>query len=116
MNNPRKPKNQQPKMRPMPLTREIRFSPCRYDEPSPPQQAHWPEGAIFTLGHSTLPIERFIELLETYGIQCAALPEEQASDKEECHHPKRALYRLPEAGEDGVHERHENGRKGGPDA
>src|SRR5438105_9288433 len=56
-------------MRPMPLTREIRFSPCRYDEPSPPQQAHWPEGAIFTLGHSTLPIERFIDLLQAYGIQ-----------------------------------------------
>ena len=28
----------------------------------------WPEGAIFTLGHSTLPIERFVALLETYGI------------------------------------------------
>jgi len=35
----------------------------------PPQEAHWPEGAIFTLGHSTLPIERFITLLKTYGIE-----------------------------------------------
>jgi uncharacterized protein (DUF488 family) len=35
----------------------------------PPQQAHWPEGAIFTLGHSTLPIERFIAVLQTYGIE-----------------------------------------------
>lgn len=31
--------------------------------------AHWPEGAVFSLGHSTLPIERFIELLRTYGIE-----------------------------------------------
>jgi len=35
----------------------------------PPQEAHWPEGAIFTLGHSTLAIERFITLLKTYGIE-----------------------------------------------
>jgi uncharacterized protein (DUF488 family) len=34
-----------------------------------PPAAHWPEGAIFTLGHSTLPIERFIALLRTYGIE-----------------------------------------------
>jgi uncharacterized protein (DUF488 family) len=38
------------------------------EKPSP-QQAAWPEGAIFTLGHSTLPIERFIALLQTYGIE-----------------------------------------------
>ena len=38
-------------------------------EPSPPPHADCPDGAIFTLGHSTLPIERFIELLQTYGIQ-----------------------------------------------
>jgi uncharacterized protein (DUF488 family) len=35
----------------------------------PPQEAHWPEGAIFTLGHSTLPIERFIAILQIYGIE-----------------------------------------------
>lgn len=29
---------------------------------------HWPENAIFTVGHSTLPIEDFAALLETYGI------------------------------------------------
>jgi len=34
----------------------------------PPQEAEWPKGAIFTVGHSTLPIERFIALLHTYGI------------------------------------------------
>jgi len=34
-----------------------------------PQQAHWPDGAIFTLGHSTMPIERFIALLKIYGIE-----------------------------------------------
>jgi uncharacterized protein (DUF488 family) len=38
-------------------------------EHPPPQQAHWPEGAIFTLGHSTLPIERFVAVLQTYGIE-----------------------------------------------
>jgi len=37
-----------------------------------PQETQWADGAIFTVGHSTLPIERFIELLETYGIQCLA--------------------------------------------
>ena len=37
-----------------------------------PQDAEWPEGAIFTVGHSTLPIERFIALLHIYGIKCLA--------------------------------------------
>ena len=37
-----------------------------------PQETQWADGAIFTVGHSTLPIERFIEMLETYGIQCVA--------------------------------------------
>ncbi len=35
----------------------------------PPQAAHWPEGAVFTLGHSTLPIERFIALLQIYRVE-----------------------------------------------
>lgn len=35
----------------------------------PPQEAHWPTGAIFTVGHSTLPLETFIALLKTYGIE-----------------------------------------------
>lgn len=30
----------------------------------------WPADAIFTVGHSTLPIERFIQILKTYGIAC----------------------------------------------
>lgn len=29
----------------------------------------WPPGAVFTVGHSTLPIDRFIALLQTYGIE-----------------------------------------------
>lgn len=29
----------------------------------------WPDGAIFTVGHSTLPIEQFIGLLNVYGIK-----------------------------------------------
>ena len=36
----------------------------------PVSSDQWPAGAIFTVGHSTLPIERFIELLKTYGIEC----------------------------------------------
>jgi hypothetical protein len=35
----------------------------------PKQKTVWPRSAIFTLGHSTLPIERFIALLRTYGIE-----------------------------------------------
>ena len=37
-----------------------------------PQETEWPEGALFTVGHSTLPIERFIVLLHVYGITCLA--------------------------------------------
>jgi uncharacterized protein (DUF488 family) len=33
------------------------------------REAHWPQHAIFTLGHSTLPIEQFIAVLESYGIE-----------------------------------------------
>jgi uncharacterized protein (DUF488 family) len=36
----------------------------------PGTQPSWPEGTVFTVGHSTLPIEQFIHLLRTYGIQC----------------------------------------------
>jgi uncharacterized protein (DUF488 family) len=39
------------------------------EHPSP-RDVHWPEGAVFTLGHSTLPIASFIALLQTYGIEC----------------------------------------------
>jgi uncharacterized protein (DUF488 family) len=34
-----------------------------------PQKMHWPQEAIFTVGHSTLPIERFIALLKIYGVE-----------------------------------------------
>jgi uncharacterized protein (DUF488 family) len=37
------------------------------EQPSP-QAAHWPQGAVFTIGHSTLPIERFVAMLHIYGI------------------------------------------------
>jgi len=37
-----------------------------------PHEADWPQDAVFTLGHSTLPIERFIAVLQTYGIECLA--------------------------------------------
>ncbi len=36
---------------------------------TPPQETNWPDGAIFTLGHSTLPIDDFIAVLEAYGIR-----------------------------------------------
>ena len=35
----------------------------------PPQDAPWPKSTIFTVGHSTLPFERFVELLKIYGIE-----------------------------------------------
>src|SRR6185436_6759347 len=35
----------------------------------PPRDAAWPAGAVFTVGHSTLPIERFLALLAAYGIE-----------------------------------------------
>jgi uncharacterized protein (DUF488 family) len=34
----------------------------------PPQLVQWPDGAIFTVGHSTLPIEDFVALLQTYDV------------------------------------------------
>jgi uncharacterized protein (DUF488 family) len=37
-----------------------------------PQTVEWLENTIFTVGHSTLPLEEFIGLLETYGIECLA--------------------------------------------
>jgi uncharacterized protein (DUF488 family) len=33
---------------------------------------NWPQDTIFTLGHSTLPLEAFIGLLQRYGIECLA--------------------------------------------
>ena len=38
-------------------------------EHPPPQEAHFPQDAIFTLGHSTLPIASFLALLQAYGIE-----------------------------------------------
>ncbi|MFT3803252.1 MAG: DUF488 domain-containing protein [Burkholderiaceae bacterium] len=35
----------------------------------PPREAHWPDGAIFTVGHSILPIDDFVGLLGAYGIE-----------------------------------------------
>jgi len=35
----------------------------------PPREMHWPDCAVFTLGHSTLPIEAFLALLQAYGIE-----------------------------------------------
>ncbi|MGE5538056.1 MAG: DUF488 family protein [Gemmatimonas sp.] len=35
-----------------------------------PEAADWPKHAVFTVGHSTLPLEDFIALLKAYGIEC----------------------------------------------
>ena len=35
----------------------------------PPREMRWQEGALFTLGHSTLPIESFMAVLRAYGIE-----------------------------------------------
>ncbi|HEU5048417.1 MAG TPA: DUF488 domain-containing protein [Rickettsiales bacterium] len=32
--------------------------------------SHWPKEAIFTIGHSTHPLERFVVLLKAYEIEC----------------------------------------------
>ncbi|MGE0116665.1 MAG: DUF488 family protein [Dongiaceae bacterium] len=37
-----------------------------------PQTVDWSKRAIFTVGHSTLPLEEFIALLGAYGIECLA--------------------------------------------
>jgi uncharacterized protein (DUF488 family) len=37
-----------------------------------PQERDWPKDAIFTVGHSTLQLEEFIALLDTYGIETLA--------------------------------------------
>ncbi|HUQ50869.1 MAG TPA: DUF488 domain-containing protein [Gammaproteobacteria bacterium] len=34
-----------------------------------PQEAAWPAGTLFTVGHSTLPIERFVAVLAAFGIE-----------------------------------------------
>jgi uncharacterized protein (DUF488 family) len=34
-----------------------------------PQDAVWPAGTVFTVGHSTLPIDKFIATLAAYGIE-----------------------------------------------
>jgi uncharacterized protein (DUF488 family) len=38
-------------------------------EQIPPSAAQWPQGAVFTLGHSTLAIERFLAVLHAYRIE-----------------------------------------------
>jgi uncharacterized protein (DUF488 family) len=35
----------------------------------PPETVHWPKDAVFTVGHSNMPIERFVTLLRAYGIE-----------------------------------------------
>ncbi len=39
------------------------------NEDRPAKSSDRPRGAIFTIGHSTLPIDRFVDLLHTFGIE-----------------------------------------------
>ena len=39
---------------------------------TPAEEVAWPSEAVFTVGHSTLPIEPFIALLKIYGMKCLA--------------------------------------------
>jgi uncharacterized protein (DUF488 family) len=34
-----------------------------------PRDAVWPAGTVFTVGHSTLPIEQFVAVLAAYGVE-----------------------------------------------
>jgi uncharacterized protein (DUF488 family) len=34
-----------------------------------PRDVAWPAGTVFTVGHSTLPIEQFVALLAAYGVE-----------------------------------------------
>lgn len=38
----------------------------------PVEDVQWPQGAVFTVGHSTLPVERFVAILKAYGIEALA--------------------------------------------
>jgi uncharacterized protein (DUF488 family) len=38
-------------------------------KPPSPRDAVWPAGTVFTVGHSTLPIERFVAELAAYGVE-----------------------------------------------
>jgi uncharacterized protein (DUF488 family) len=37
-----------------------------------PETIDWPRNAIFTVGHSTMPLEDFVAMLEAYRIECLA--------------------------------------------
>jgi Protein of unknown function, DUF488 len=49
--------------------RQFLDSPPEMSDHPAPEIANWPAGVVFTIGHSTLPIDRFIALLRTYGIE-----------------------------------------------
>jgi uncharacterized protein (DUF488 family) len=38
--------------------------------PPPPEDMSWQEGTIFTVGHSTRPLNEFITLLKLYHLEC----------------------------------------------
>lgn len=39
------------------------------NEDPPAKSADWPRGAIFTIGHSTMSIDRFVGLLRAFGVE-----------------------------------------------
>ena len=50
-------------------TEAQRSSAAAVSEHLRPQEANWPDGTVFTIGHSTLPIDRFTAVLQIYGIE-----------------------------------------------
>jgi uncharacterized protein (DUF488 family) len=45
------------------------MKPREVEQDSVSQDALWPDGAVFTVGHSTLPSEQFVALLQAYEIR-----------------------------------------------
>jgi uncharacterized protein (DUF488 family) len=42
---------------------------CVVSNKPSPREVDWPAGTVFTVGHSTLPIEEFVAVLAAYGIE-----------------------------------------------
>jgi uncharacterized protein (DUF488 family) len=54
-------------VRPSGAVPDVRQSLAMSKQPSP-KDVEWPKGTVFTLGHSTLPIQAFIAILKNFGI------------------------------------------------
>ena len=61
------------------------------------QDRQWPKGTVFTLGHSTLPIEQFIGLLKTYSADCLLEQGREQASPTGMPPPGGALHICPKA-------------------